>query len=529
MSESVATILVVDDDPATLALLAGILERKGFRVQPADSGKLALSSIAAHAPDLLLLDVRMPDMDGFEVCRRLRATEAGRLVPVMFVSASRDADEWVEGLSLGAVDFISKPFHPEELIARVRTHVELNRLRTNLELLVSQRTAALQAANDLMRLEIEERQRAEEALRESERRFRHIANAAPVMIWTSDANHHIDFWNEHTVKFSGIPMGQLMSEQGAHLIHPEDREKHLGEIQRAMQNRERFEAEYRVRRSDGEYRHVLNLGTPRLLDHGEFAGYVGIVFDLTDIRKSQERAMRAQSLENLRVFSAGIAHDFNTLIGVIFGEVDLALGEMPEDSPGRDNIERINSIAKRAAEIVRLLMAYVGDPYDPAVLDLVDLSSVVREIVPYLKGSFVKRAEIQIDIAEKLPSIRANMTQMRLMVLHLIMNAIESLSGEPGRVTVSAGVREMGAGLTEADGNGLPKGRCVKLEISDTGHGMTEEIHGRIFDPYYTTKLPGRGLGLAAVQGIVRSHGGAILSQTTEGRGTTFQVLLPLP
>ncbi len=151
------TILVVDDTPANLKLLMGTLETEGYEVHLADSGELALAFLSARMPDLILLDIMMPEMDGFEVYRRLRALEAGRDVPVMFISALTDLGHRVEGLRLGAVDFISKPFRREEVLARVHTHVELRHLRVRLE----QEAAALQGANDALRLEIAERQRAE--------------------------------------------------------------------------------------------------------------------------------------------------------------------------------------------------------------------------------------------------------------------------------------------------------------------------------------------------------------------------------
>jgi len=151
------TILVVDDTPANLKLMVGTLETEGYQVHIADSGGLALASLAAATPDLILLDIMMPEMDGFEVYRRLRTLEAGSDIPVMFLSALTDLDHRVEGLKLGAVDFITKPFRREELLARVHTHVELRHLRVRLE----QEAAALKGANDALRLEIAERQRAE--------------------------------------------------------------------------------------------------------------------------------------------------------------------------------------------------------------------------------------------------------------------------------------------------------------------------------------------------------------------------------
>jgi len=139
--KSSCTILVVDDDPRSLALLTGILSGEGYCVRPADSGELALASIAARRPELILLDIRMPGVDGFEVCRRLRQDADTRDIPIVFLSAASEAEERVEGLRLGAVDFIAKPFSRDELLARVQIHLELAILRTTLERQVADRTA----------------------------------------------------------------------------------------------------------------------------------------------------------------------------------------------------------------------------------------------------------------------------------------------------------------------------------------------------------------------------------------------------
>ncbi|MEO8594933.1 MAG: response regulator [Candidatus Solibacter sp.] len=528
MSNGNGTILVVDDDPEALSLLVDVLEKENYDVQPADSGKLALVSVAAQPPDLVLLDLRMPGMDGFEVCRRIKETENGRRVPVMFISSSRDREEWAEGFALGAVDFVSKPFQREELLARVRTHVELGRLQVKLETLVAQRTSQLRYAVEQLRLEIVERRRAEQAVRESEERFRHIANAAPVIIWTSNAQGSVDFRNEHAARFTGRGTDELLNIRWCELVHPEDRENHCDHVTQALAGRERFQFEYRLRRADGEYRDMLDLATPRFVGGAEFAGFIGVVFDVTDVKRAQEQAFREKNLQNLRLLSAGIAHDFNTLVAAIFGEVDLALADMPEDAPGRENVERIDGVAKRAAEIVRLLMAYVGDRSDTNQPEMVDLNTVAREITPHLKGPPLKKAELHMNLAPHLPSIQASPLQMRLVVLNLIINAVEALQGEKGRVTISTGIKDLTRESTEECWRDLPDGRYVRLEVADTGLGMTEEVQDRMFDPFYSTKFLGRGLGLAAVQGIIRSHGGSISSWSSPGAGSTFEVLLPV-
>jgi PAS domain S-box-containing protein len=521
------TVLAVDDDPQALALLMSVLEKEGYQVQPADSGRLALASVAARAPELILLDVRMPDMGGFEVCRRVKETEAGRRIPLMFISASTAKEEWAEGLALGAVDFISKPFQREELLARVRTHLELGRLQAELEDRVAQRTAELRHAVEQLRLEVAERRRAERAARESEARFRQIANAAPVIIWTSDRENRVDFRNDFAQYFTGRTSEELSGDGWGRFIHPEDLERQQCAQTQAMVARSQFHHEYRLRRSDGEYRHVFDLGTPRFLPDGEFAGYVGIVTDLTEIKRSQERAFTAQNLENLRVLSAGIAHDFNTLVGAIYGEADLALSDMEPDSPGRDNVERIVGVAKRAADIVRLLISYAGDPASHGASEYIDLNGLVEEIVPHLKVSILRRAEIRTNLGRQLPPVVARPLQIRQVVLSLVLNSVESIDGNKGVVTLTTSAIEIGNHTTEPNEMGLRPGTYVRLVVSDTGCGMSEQTQARIFDPYYSTKGLGRGLGLAAVQGIVRLYGGAVTARSIPGEGSTLEVLLP--
>jgi signal transduction histidine kinase len=296
-----------------------------------------------------------------------------------------------------------------------------------------------------------------------------------------------------------------------------------------LANRGTFEAEFRVRRADGEYRWILERASPRFLPDSGYLGYVGIAVDLTDIRRGYDRALRAQNLENLRVLSAGIAHDFNTLIAAIIGEVDLAVSDMLPDTPGLENIQRIDAVAKRAAGIVRLLVAYVGERSDAEPpRDLVDLNSVVLELVPHLKPSLLKWAEIRTVLAKRVPSVMGNLQQLRQVVLNLILNAVEALEGRKGVVTLTTATYEITAKSTGTRPEGLADGLYLRLEVSDTGSGISQQVHSHIFDPYYSTKQLGRGLGLAAVKGIVVSHGGAITARSTPGQGSIFEVLLPV-
>jgi len=519
-------ILAVDDSQHSLLMLTDILEAEGYDVRPADSGKLALASVESTKPDLILLDIRMPGMDGFEVCRRLKERMDTREIPLVFISSLTDVSDRVQGLELGAVDFISKPFQKEELLARIRTHLELSRLRSRLEQRVRERTAQLIAANEQLRLELAERRRAEQESLENEQLFRSMADAAPVIVWTSGADTQINFVNKHALTFTGRTFEDLARDRWKEVIHPQDLERdYLANIPLIAARRE-YRAEYRLRRADGEYRWMLDTASPRLLADGSFAGYIGIVIDITDVKQNQERLLAAQKLESVGVLVSGLAHNFNNLMGAIIAEADLGLSELSPDSAAYGNVERISAIAIRAADIVFTLTVYAS-PAPAGEQTAVNLSSVAEQVMQLIKATVPRNIKFSIDVAPKLPPIRADMSHMRQVVMNLLTNACESLDSEEGLICVTTSRVRLGPGDPSISQFGLTEGDFVRLSVSDTGCGIPSAMKSRIFDPFYTTKFLGRGLGLAAVQGIVRSLGGAIEVQSTPGSGSTFQILFP--
>ena len=267
------------------------------------------------------------------------------------------------------------------------------------------------------------------------------------------------------------------------------------------------------------------VGRP-LSPDGVFAGYIGSCIDITDRKQSQDRMLASQKLESLGVMAAGVAHDFGNLLGTILANADLALSEMASDSPGRDGVQEIATVALRASEIVQLLMASAGAKSSPDILGPLDLSIEVEQILRLLNVSISKRAAVHRNLAHDLPAVRGNVAQIHQVVMNLVTNASEALGGKQGTITVTTDVVHLAGGR----GNGLsslPEGDYVRLRVSDTGCGMTDETRARIFDQFFTTKSTGRGLGLAAVHGIVRSHGGAIHVESAPGEGSTFEVFFP--
>lgn len=518
-------ILIVDDSEELLKFVSDILTAEGYDVRPADSGELALAAVTVSPPELILLDKRMPDMDGAEVCRRLKSREESRDIPVVILSASIDFEDRLESLESGAVDFINKPFRREELLARVKTHLELARLTKELERRVAERTEELKAANGQLTRELEARKRSEEELRESEQRFRSIADTTPAGICLFSKEGTLIYAGKWLLTYLGTAMEQLAGNGWVRTVHPDDSRRLLEEITAAVQEKRVSQIEHRLLRSDGEYRWVASTASPRFVN-GEFAGHIVVTLDITELKRSQDLAMANMKMESLGVLATGVAHNFNNSLSSILAHTDLALDEIPVESTARENVSTIATVALRASEVVRLLMAYGGDT-DLGGSEPVGLSSLIQEIVPLMQVSVSRTTSLHVNLSKDSPPIWANRGQIRQVVLDLIMNASEALDGRRGDVVVSTTRVRVCRGSAELGRPDLGEGDYVLLEVSDTGCGMTEEMRDRIFDPFFSTKFLGRGLGLAAAQGIVRAAGGAIGVVSSPGVGSTFKVWLP--
>jgi PAS domain S-box-containing protein len=368
--------------------------------------------------------------------------------------------------------------------------------------------------------DITERKQAEAALIENEERFRNMADTAPVMIWVSGPDKLCTFFNQGWLSFTGSTLDQAIGNGWTEKVHPDDRDRCYTSYSLAFDARRIYQTECRLRRAEGEYRWVLATGRPRFESSGAFAGYVGSCTDITDVKRTQEEALARQKLESLGVLAGGIAHDFNNLLGGIVMNSELVLSELQGGSPAAEGVASIRNVAVRAAEIVGQMMAYAGQ--EDTVFEPVDLSRLLNELLEFLKVSISKRATLRVTLPEKLRAVRANSAQLRQVVLNLITNASEALGEQEGFISVV--VTQV---KSDESAPTVSRGDYVRLGISDTGCGMTEETQSKIFDPFFSTKFPGRGMGLAAVKGIVRRHGGTINVRSAPGQGSLFEILLP--
>ena len=366
--------------------------------------------------------------------------------------------------------------------------------------------------------DITERKRAEAMLRESEERFRTMADTAPAMIWVSGPDKLCTFFNKSWLDFTGRTMEQELGDGWAENVHPEDLDRCMDIYSSSFDARRSFQMEYRLRRADGEYRWVLDNGVPRFEPDGGFAGYIGSCVDITDLKRAQELDLARQKLETVGSVAGGIVHDFGNLLAGIMAYSEMLLEALASGSVPAEEVKGIRDAAIRGADIARRLMIY-AEP-ESEVLELVNVSGIVEDMLELLKMSVSKHVVVETHLNKQLGPVRANPAQIRQIVMNLITNASEAIGDRDGVIRVTTGQVTVGHESHLATSDGMTAGDYVQLEVSDTGRGMTSEVQARIFEMFFTTKVSGiHGLGLTAVQWIVERLRGTIRVSSTPGRG----------
>ncbi|HUI69670.1 MAG TPA: response regulator [Spirochaetia bacterium] len=381
--------------------------------------------------------------------------------------------------------------------------------------------------------EVTERARMQHALSESENRLSSIFRAVPVGIALS-VNRIIREANDHMCELTGYTHDELIGLSTRALYADAAEYERVGQILSVDEIREgSASTETRWMRKDRSMIDVL-LSTAPLVPTDASAGVTFTVLDISERKRAEAerlglevRMQQTQKLESLGVLAGGIAHDFNNILMAILGHADLADTRLLPASPAHENLQEIERAARRAADLCRQMLAYSGK--GRFVIRHLDISEVIKEMEDMIMVSVSKKSKLKFQLASDLPSVEADVAQLRQVIMNLSINASEAMGDSGGVITVSTSLmhcdRSYLAG-TFVDEQ-LPEGDYVCLDVSDNGVGMDGPTRERIFEPFYTTKFTGRGLGLSAVLGIVRGHKGAIKVDSEPGSGTTVRVLFP--
>jgi PAS domain S-box-containing protein len=377
--------------------------------------------------------------------------------------------------------------------------------------------------------------RAAEAQAEADARFRSIVEQVTDGIWMVDAEWRTVFANPALTQLLGYTAEEMLGRSPLDFVPDEHREAVCASM-RSRERGSRARSDFPLQAKDGRQLWTISRASPLSGPDGAFTGAITIVTDVTAQREAKAEARRREEalremakLESLGVLAGGIAHDFNNLLTGILANAGLVRSEPGLPAAAESGLEYIEEAARRAALLCRQMLAYAGR--GRVETRTVDLARFVAESLDLLRVSVDRRHELHTHFPQEPVPVHGDPSQLQQVVMNLVINASEAIGDAPGAVDVTVGVREVAAGefprLYPTDA--LRPGRHAVIAVRDTGVGIAPEMIARVFEPFFTTKRTGRGLGLAAVFGVVRTHGGAIaVASDGPGRGTTFTVVLPL-
>jgi PAS domain S-box-containing protein len=363
------------------------------------------------------------------------------------------------------------------------------------------------------------------ALGESEERFRRIFELIPGPVTLAEKNGTILACNDAFCAAVGYAREEVVGKKTSELSTWLDLSQRDAMYATLAQGKSVDWLECKMRRRDGQVRTAQIFACP--FELGGKAVVLSLGRDITEQRNLEQQMLHSQKLESLGVLAGGIAHDFNNLLTGILGNADLAKTEMSPLAPSRASLEGIEVAARRAADLCRQLLAYSGR--GRFIVEPMDLRELVEEMGHLLLVSISKKVVLKYHFTDGIPAVDADATQLRQVIMNLIVNASEAIGERSGVISVTVGLAHCQSDYLKScfGADRLAPGDYVYVEVADTGHGMDKSTLDRIFDPFFSTKFTGRGLGLAAVLGIMRGHHGAIKVYSEPVRGTTFKLLFP--
>jgi len=479
-------ILVVDDEPDMVWILTNTLENKGYRVITADGGKKAIQRIKKNSPDLTLLDIRMPEIDGIQVLEKVR--EINPMMPVIIITAYADVENAVQAIKLGAYDYFVKPFNNSELLFIIEQALEKMAL--------------------------------EKGIRESKEMLSTIFNSVRDGLIFLDKRRRILKVNSRGTEISGYTQEELIGRpfSAMKMFTKEDLILIVDNINKVIAGIQVSSTSHEIITKKGKRLYVEALTQP-VRKNGRIVGSIVVIRDITERKQVEEERLKAQKLESIGTLAAGIAHDFNNRLSVILGSAQLAMMVSKKGDDVTKYLQNIKTSTERATALTQQLLTFSkgGEP----VKGVCSIAALVKEIVDLsLSGSGIQSV---FNIPEGLWAVEVDKGQFSQVINNIIINAIQAMP-DGGKLNVSAENIPSGLKVPHCP---LKNGRYIKISIQDNGIGIPQGKLDKIFDPYFTTKQNCSGLGLTTAYSVIKKHNGFIIAESVVGAGSTFIIYLP--
>ena len=501
-------VLIIEDDRTDREIYKRCLNLERtchFEFAEAESAAGGIEMARTWRPDCILVDYSLPDMDGLQLLNHLKFQGQSFPCAVVMLTAYGGEALAVHAMKAGVLDYLPK----RDANAHYLPHAISNAIE-----------------RFRMQCQIEE-QRA--ALERSARQYQLLLEAMPQMVWTANADGLLEYANGRWIEYTGLSAQGVRRLGWDETLYPDDQEGTWAFWRQSAQTGAVFEIEHRLKRaSDRTYRWHLVRAVPMRNAEGQITHWFGTCTEIEDQKQAEKAALQRQKFESIGRLAGGIAHDFNNLLVTVLGGTSLAIDSLPTPHPARSLLKEVVVAGEQAAQLTGRMLAYAGKAN--FFVESANINRLVQDACERAKASLPPCVRLEICGGDSLPPIETDVEQMRQAIRELVVNAAEAIGlNTPGTIRIrTTGVEIAGSPAETASGlPEIPAGTYVAVEVTDTGRGMDEEVQKKIFDPFFSTKSLGRGLGLAAVQGFVRSNRGAIRVHSAPGAGTWLQVLLP--
>ena len=499
------TILIVDDTAANLQILTSIVTSEGYNILLAQTGEEAIRIANEYHPDIILLDVMMPQMDGFAVCRELKANPATRPIPVIFVTARTDVEAVEKGFDVGGDDYVNKPFNDRVLLARLKNHVERFQRERELSLNRERLDTALDAA-----------------------KIGSFTIRLPEREWIPD---------EQLSKLLGIDSNNdsFKLETWYNRIIEKDRENSILKVERCIAKNTFSKFEFRINDENDEIKWFrCSMQISERNEKDEAVLIVGVNVDTTKeqnmlqtIREQEDSLAQSRKLKAMGQLTGGIAHDFNNMLATILGFSELLADELEEDEELSYYCKNITNTCERAAALTSQLLTFSRKSGN--ITTVIDLHGLINNTLELLRHSISKSIELKHNLQAKEHYILGENSPLQNILLNMGFNARDAM-GDKGTIEIST----RNVSFTVEEAKKMPMeinaGHFIRMDVRDTGSGMKKEVLNKIFDPFFTTKGQGKGtgLGLSSAYGTINAHNGSIRAESELGEGTVFHIYFPL-
>ena len=517
-----ANILLVDDNPANLSALSHMLATLGQNIVQATSGVDALRCLLRQEFAIVLIQVDMPDMDGYELAALIRDRDRSRDTPIIFITAlSKDHQDIRRGYALGVVDFVFKPIDPIVLQAKVSVFVDLYKKTEAVR-----RQAELERRLQLENLRVRtEKIEAERALRQIEERQALIIRSLPIALYTADLKGGFSgprFLSESIAGAVGFKASEFIADPDlwAARIDPSDRPRVLAQVE-SIAETGAMSIEYRWRCADGSEKVFLDEAVLVRGEAGEPREILGTCLDVTYRRQLEQQLAQSQKMEAIGQLTGGIAHDFNNMLSVIIWNLDVVTRAHKGSGKLYDRAQMALNGALNCAELIRQLLAFAR--HQPRQAKVVDLSELVPRMAKMLAPVLGERIKVGVSMVDAVWPVFADPAQIESILLNLAINSRDAMPDGGTLIIECSHIQHDNPDFEPAPGD------YVVLSVTDTGVGMPQDVLDRAFEPFFTTKESGkgRGLGLSMVYGFAKQSGGHASIESKVGIGTAVRIFLP--